>query len=445
MEGEDASKTRQLSRKRVLTTKAAEQEKRRTTSAREWDDSEEEVTEDTIEAQMEVPKAPRPKRTQNRPATPSQTIKRGRPKEAGRKDDPLSTILAAIIELRSSNTELKTEMRDLKEEVVELRRQLEETRDQLAETNDQLATTKAQLSKTETRLADILLATNNISNLTNGVLTPPSGSPSQSYAAILARATTPTAPVHLAPTTATLYCTIDISRVNENEIETQPGTIRQTIEREMRTTREHEGWRCLAVNKDPRNSARVRIACRNETELQQVKEVAQRTVVAGARVLRDQLYPIKVDNANRTAILDHEGNLRPGVIEMLGNENDVKVAKVAWLSNRNRAKAYGSMVVYLTSGNDVTRLLQGQYFHVAGESAYTNVFEQRARPKQCYKCQELGHIAFSCQKAQVCAKCACEGHHHSNCQVGIPKCVLCGGPHESMSKNCRVLYPFRHD
>jgi hypothetical protein len=76
------------------------------------------------------------------------------------------------------------------------------------------------------------------------------------------------------------------------------------------------------------------------------------------------------------------------------------------------------MVVYLTSGNDATRLLQGQYFHIAGESAYTNVFEQRARPKQCCKCQELGHMAFSCQKAQVCAKCACAGPGSSMLELG---------------------------
>ena len=112
MEGEDAFQTRQLRRERVLTTKAAEQEKRRTAGAREWEDSEEEVIEDTIEAQMETPKAPRPKRTQNRPATPFQITKRGRPKGAG-KDDHLFTVLAAIMELRISNTELKTEMRDL--------------------------------------------------------------------------------------------------------------------------------------------------------------------------------------------------------------------------------------------------------------------------------------------------------------------------------------------
>jgi hypothetical protein len=142
---------------------------------------------------------------------------------------------------------------------------------------------------------------------------PRSGSPSQSYASVLTRATDPTLPAYPAPTTATLYCTIDTSRVDGNETETQPGKIRQTIENEMRTAGEHEGWRCLAVNKYPRNSACIRVACRDETELQQVKEAAQRTVMAGARVPREQLYPVKADNANRIAILDHEGNPRPGV------------------------------------------------------------------------------------------------------------------------------------
>lgn len=33
------------------------------------------------------------------------------------------------------------------------------------------------------------------------------------------------------------------------------------------------------------------------------------------------------------------------------------------------------MVVYVTKGSDAVRLLQGQYFDVAGESAYTRVFE----------------------------------------------------------------------
>ena len=45
-------------------------------------------------------------------------------------------------------------------------------------------------------------------------------------------------------------------------------------------------------------------------------------------MLRDQLYPVKVDNANRTAILDQEGKVLPRVADVLGKENDVYIAKI---------------------------------------------------------------------------------------------------------------------
>jgi hypothetical protein len=49
----------------------------------------------------------------------------------------------------------------------------------------------------------------------------------------------------------------------------------------------NEKWRCAAVLKDARNAERIKVIYRNETELLQVKEAAQKTRTAGARVLRD--------------------------------------------------------------------------------------------------------------------------------------------------------------
>jgi len=75
--------------------------------------------------------------------------------------------------------------------------------------------------------------------------------------------------------TDTLYCTVNISRVEEeNKNEVQLGVIRQAIENSMRIMEGHESWRCAAVIKDPRNPARIRITCRNKAELQRVKEAA---------------------------------------------------------------------------------------------------------------------------------------------------------------------------
>ncbi|KAM4067796.1 endonuclease-reverse transcriptase domain-containing protein [Hirsutella rhossiliensis] len=123
-----------------------------------------------------------------------------------------------------------------------------------------------------------------------------------------------------------LHCTIDTSRVSEsNKNKAQIGSIRQAIETEMRAMNGQETWR-------------------DEAELQMVKEAAQKTAVEGSRVMRDQLYPVRVDNANRTAILDAEGNVLPGAIEALSAENRVTIGKISWLSKRESGKAYGRSV-----------------------------------------------------------------------------------------------------
>jgi hypothetical protein len=269
--------------------------------------------------------------------------------------------------------------------------------------------------------------------------TPPNSWPSN-LRTLTSMATTPSR------MTDTLYCTIDTLRVRqEDKSKAHPGAIRKAIEEEIRTMEGQEKWRCAAVIRDAKNTERIRIACRDETELQRVKGAAQRTAVEGAQILRDQLYPVKVDNVNRTAVLDQEGKVLAGAAEVLGQENEVSIGKIAWLSRRDSGKVYGSMVVYVTRRSDAARLLQEQYFQVAGESGCTGVFEPRHSPKQCFRCQELGHKSFSCTNPQICARCAEEGHHHSECHAAIPKCVPCGGPHESFSRKCRVVYPTRHE
>ena len=270
--------------------------------------------------------------------------------------------------------------------------------------------------------------------------TPPNSAPAN-VNSISSMGTTPST------MTDTLYCTVDTSRVTVEEADkVSVGAIRTNVEKEMRVTSEKANWRCRAVTKDQKNPHRVRIACRDETEHKEVKRVMEASSVAGVRVLRDDLYPVRVDGINRTAVLDEAGNVRNGAAEALGMENETQVAKVAWLSNRDVAKAYGSMVVYLTKGSDARRLLQEGFFHAGGESGYTKAFERRERPKQCYNCQEItGHRAYQCIKPQICGRCAREGHRHSECTETVLKCVPCGGPHESFSKNCRKLYPSHHE
>ncbi|XP_044718862.1 endonuclease-reverse transcriptase domain-containing protein [Hirsutella rhossiliensis] len=101
--------------------------------------------------------------------------------------------------------------------------------------------------------------------------------------------------------------------------------------------------------RESRNADRIKIVCRDEAELQLVKEAAQKTAVEGARIMRDQLYPVRVDNANRTAILDTEGNILPGAIEALSAENRVTIGKISWLSKRESAMLESLRILQLNA------------------------------------------------------------------------------------------------
>jgi len=79
--------------------------------------------------------------------------------------------------------------------------------------------------------------------------------------------------------TDTLYCTVDVTNVEEAERDNASASkIRQNIEKEMREGEEGSGWRCVAVTRDPRHAARIRVTCRDESELARVKEVVEKKV-----------------------------------------------------------------------------------------------------------------------------------------------------------------------
>lgn len=339
----------------------------------------------------------------------------------------LCKVLEKLQDLENGSINQQRLIHKLEQEVVD-------TKEELQKVRQQLQTLQASVNPAINSQAQ----SGPRASYADAVRTPPTSQPTSPRSLSSMRTTT-------SSSTDTLHCTIDTSRVEEqNQVEAQVGNIRRAIETEVKVREGHEAWRCAAVIKDPRNTNRVRIVCRDEAELRRVKEAAEKVVVPGARVLRDQLYPVKVDSVNRSAVLDSDGNVLTGAAEALGKENNVTIAKISWLSKRDCGKAYGSMVIYVTKGSDAKRLLDGTYFDLAGESAYTNVFEPRVGPVQCYNCQELGHKAFSCKKPRACGRCAQPGHGHGQCRAAEPKCVLCNGPHESSSPNCRVRNPPRN-
>lgn len=88
-----------------------------------------------------------------------------------------------------------------------------------------------------------------------------------------------------------IFSTIDALGVQHDENNhTTPGGIKAVVESEVRRKRESPSWRC-----------------QDENEHQIIKDIAEKKLLKGARVLRDKYYPITVDGVSRLAVLDEYG------------------------------------------------------------------------------------------------------------------------------------------
>ena len=183
-----------------------------------------------------------------------------------------------------------------------------------------------------------------------------------------------------------LFCTVEAGNVTEKDKEELPLQVKTGIEKAICTTKGQPKWNCLAVLQGARNPGRVRILCRDEEEFKKVKKAAEQTKPEGGRFLRDQLYPVKMDSVATRVILNPDGFLRDDARMSLEVKNKVKIAKMVWLSNRAPRKAYRSMAVSFSKGEQAIKALKTGFFSVGGESVYTNMFETRKRPTRCHNC-----------------------------------------------------------
>ena len=191
------------------------------------------------------------------------------------------------------------------------------------------------------------------------------------------------------PPMAEEFCvTIDYGGIVGGEEAIDAVAVRKRIEDEVQKG-EDKTFKCRAITRDNRTKQRLRILCRGEEELDMIKRAATATVMEGARVLRDQLYPVKINNVRTDAILQPNGLIKEDALATLNDSNNTQLAKLSWLSSRHVRKAYGSMVVFFTRKSEAARFLRDGFFTVGGESAYAHVFEPNTGPPRCYNCQGL--------------------------------------------------------
>ena len=181
--------------------------------------------------------------------------------------------------------------------VRETKDQRKEMQDQRKEHESKMEGLLTQIESLQTRVAEL---TDTINNCPSTVYGP---SPANSYGNVAA------SPPNSQPsnirtitsvgsagsrTTDTPYCTIDTSRAREESRDrTGPGDIRQAIETEMRTREGHANWRCAAVIRDAKNTKRIKIACRDESELQLVKKAHRKLLRLSAGFSETSCSPLK--------------------------------------------------------------------------------------------------------------------------------------------------------
>ena len=113
-----------------------------------------------------------------------------------------------------------------------------------------------------------------------------------------------------------LYCIMNFSRVEHCRGITKagPAALRKNIEEEVQ--KQDEKLRVKAVIKNRRLPDRMRILCRNEKELKYVKSAAVAIATRGACVLKDQLYPVNINNARADAMMELSHHLWLTVTEL---------------------------------------------------------------------------------------------------------------------------------
>jgi hypothetical protein len=171
----------------------------------------------------------------------------------------IGKLTATIKDQTKQYEALRNEFDTLKGEYADLRDSI----------TDQVEGLKANIpSAISTQLLDTSYASVTCTTLINQSL------PNQTATSISYRTTT--------CATEPLYCTIDTSSVEEDrKEETKVSAIQRTIEKEMRKAENQENWKCVAAMRDLRNTGCIRIACRNEEELQAVKKAAENAGTPG--------------------------------------------------------------------------------------------------------------------------------------------------------------------
>jgi len=109
------------------------------------------------------------------------------------------------------------------------------------------------------------------------------------------------------------------------------------------------------------------------------------------------------------------------------------------LDETGKAKKYSTLLIEIPEPEMANKVIAEGILESESPLLCTR-WERTGDPRQCYNCQEYGHMARACKNETRCGRCT--GPHQSK-DYGVKrsqeeKCAVCQGPHESWSRECKI-------
>lgn len=114
-----------------------------------------------------------------------------------------------------------------------------------------------------------------------------------------------------------------------------------------------------------------------------------------------------------------------------------EIKHIGWLTRDASAKTASTITIEFTKPEDANKVIdEGLIWQ--GEVFQCERYERQCRVKQCFKCQNNGHIRTQCKAPTACGYCAQE-HETRDCPSksdrSVPrKCATCRGEHEAWNR-----------
>ena len=108
----------------------------------------------------------------------------------------------------------------------------------------------------------------------------------------------------------------------------------------------------------------------------------------------------------------------------------LEIKWIGWPTNLSQGKKESSLVVEYKTAMQANRAID-KGLAIGAELHQCTLYNAECKQKQCFKCQQYGHIVTHYTNTLACSYCLV-GHLTKDCKKeSAKKCVLCSGRHET--------------